>query len=123
MYKEASKQQLRVKTTRGLLNIEQLWSLSLTELDALAVTLEEEYKNSKGKSFLDMKSKKDKNIKLQFDIVLDILNTKVEDKEANQKATETKAQNQKILGIIKKKQDSALEEKSIAELEKMIKKE
>lgn len=123
MYKEASKQKLRVQTKRGLLSIEQLWDLSLTELDALAVTLEEEYKDSKGKSFLDTKSKKDKNIKLQFDIVLDILNTKVEDKEANQKATETKEHNQKILGIIKKKQDTELAEKSIEELEKMMKKE
>lgn len=123
MYKEASKQKLRVQTKRGLLSVEQLWTLSLTELDALAVTLEEEYKDSKGKSFLDTKSKKDKNIKLQFDIVLDILNTKVEDKDANQKATETKEHNQKILGIIKKKQDTELAEKSIQELEKMMKKE
>ena len=69
MYKEASKQKLRVQTNRGCLSIEQLWDLSLAELDALAVTLEEEYKDSKGKSFLDKKSKKDKTLKLQFDII------------------------------------------------------
>ncbi len=123
MYKEASKQKLRVQTTRGLLSIEQVWDLSLAELDALAVALEEDYKNSKGKSFLDKKSKKDKTIKLQFDIVLDILNTKVEEKEANLQAVKDKEHNQKILGIIKKKQDTALEEMSVKQLEKMLKEE
>ena len=81
MYKEASKLKLRFQTTKGILSVEQLWELSLTELDALAVSLEEEYKNSDGKSFLDKKTEKDKMVKLRFDIVLNVLNTKVEEKK------------------------------------------
>jgi len=121
IYKEASKLKLRIQTTKGHLNVEQLWGLSLTELDALAVSLEEDYKNSKSKSFLDKKTDKDKIIKLRFDIVLDILNTKVEEKDAAKKEAEDKEHNQKILSIIKEKQDEALKGKSIKELEKMLK--
>lgn len=121
IYKEASKLKLRIQTTKGSLNVEQLWGLSLTELDALAVSLEEAYKNSKSKSFLDKKTDKDKIIKLQFDIVLDVLNTKVEEKDAAKKEAEDKEHNQKILSIIKEKQDEDLKGKSIKELEKMLK--
>ena len=121
MYKEASKQKLRFETSYGPLTVEQLWDLSINNLDKLAVSLEEAYKNSKGKSFLDVKTKKDKTIKLRFDIVLDILNTKVEELEEAKNAAENKAHNQQILELIKRKQDSELEGKSVEELEKMLK--
>ena len=121
IYKEASKSKLRFQTTKGTLSVEQLWGLSLTELDALAVSLEEAYKNSKSKSFLDKKTDKDKIIKLRFDIILDVLNAKVEDKEAAKQEAEDKEHNQKILSIIKEKQDETLKGKSIKELEKMLK--
>lgn len=121
IYKAASKLKLRFQTTKGTLGVEQLWGLSLAELDALAVSLEQAYKDSKSKSFLDKKSEKDKIIKLRFDIALDVLNTKVEEKEAAKKKAEDKEHDQKILSIIKEKQDEALKGKSIKELEKMLK--
>jgi hypothetical protein len=120
MYKQASKQKLRFQTTKGLLSSEQLWDLPLTELDTLAVSLEESYKNSKGKSFLDKRTAKDSNIKLQFDIVLDVLQTKMEENEAVRTLKEDKEHNQKIIELIKEKQDDSLKGKSIKELEKML---
>jgi hypothetical protein len=121
MYKEASKTKLRFNTSKGVLTVEQLWDLSLPDLDSLAVSLEETHKNSKGKSFLDIKTTKDKSIKLQFDIVLDILNTKVEENEKIRDAKEIKEHNQKILGLIAEKQEDVLKGKSIKDLEKLLK--
>jgi hypothetical protein len=121
MYKEASKLKLRFQTSKGNLSIEQLWDLNLNELDSLAVSLEEAYKNSKGKSFLEKKTAKNKTIKLQFDIAFDILNTKVEEREALQKEDENKTHNQKIPSLIKEKQEDELKGKSIKELEKLLK--
>ena len=121
MYKEATKQKLRFQTEKGVLTAEQLWDLSLEELDSLAVSLEQAYKNSKGKSFLEKKTTKDKTVKLQFDIALDILQSKVEEQEAFREAAEAKAHNQKILSLIKEKQDDELKGKSIVELEKLLK--
>jgi hypothetical protein len=120
-YKQASKLRVRFQTTKGTLTVEQLWDLSLPELDLLAVSLEKDYKQSAKKSFLVAKSKKDKELKLKFDVALDILTTKVEENEAAQKEADTKAHNQKILGLIKDKQDDELKGKSIKELEKMLK--
>lgn len=121
MYKEASKLKLRFLTNKGNLSVEQLWDLSLTDLDSLAVSLEDAFKKSGKKSFLAIKSEKDKLIKLRFDIALDILTTKVEENEKRQKETEVKEHNQKILSLIKRKQDSELEGKSVEELNKLLK--
>jgi len=120
-YKLATQQKLRFQTSKGLLSTEQLWDLSVNDLDSLAVSLQDSYNNSKGKSFLEKKTDKDKGLKLQFDVVLDILNTKVEESEAKRDAAEIKEHNEKIISLIKEKQDGALANKSIAQLEKMLK--
>ena len=119
-YKEASKQKLRFATPKGSLNVEQLWDLSITDLDSLAVSLEDAYKNSKGKSFLDKRTTKDKGLKLQFDIVLDVLNSKVEDAETLRDAKDIKEHNQKILKLIAEKKDGELADKSVKQLEAML---
>jgi len=121
MYKQASKIRLRIDTNKGNLTIEQLWDLSLTELDTLAVSLEQAYKASKGKSFLAKKTTKDRVIKLQFDITLDVLATKMEEAEVRATAAEKKEHNQNILGLIKKKKESELENLTIEELESQLK--
>ena len=122
MYKLASKQKVRFQTSKGSLGVENLWDLSITELDVLAVSLEDEYKESGKKSFLVKKSEKDKTAKLKFDIVLDILTTKIEEQEVLANAQEVKAHNQKIMGLIQEKKEESLKNKSVAELERMIKK-
>lgn len=121
-YKLATKQKLRFQTSKGLLTVEQLWDLSLMDLDALAVSLEVAHQESGGKSFLKKKSEKDRTAKLRFDIVLDVLGSKVEESDAAREAFENKEHNQRILGLIAEKKEEALKNKSIKELESMIKK-
>ncbi len=120
-FKEASKQKLRFQTSKGLLSVEQLWDLSLTDLDTLAVSLETEHKESGKKSFLDTKSVKDKTAKLRFDVVLDVLTTKVEEQNALAEAKEIKEHNNKIIELIAEKKDESLKGKSIKQLEAMLK--
>jgi hypothetical protein len=120
MYKEASKQKLRFSTSRGSLSTEQLWDLPLTELDELAVGLEEEHRTSGKRSFLNGNSGKDKVAKLRFNIVLDILTTKVEEADAAKTKREDKEHNEKIIALIQEKKDDALKGKSIKELTAML---
>lgn len=119
-YKIASKQKLRFQTGKGLLSVEQLWELSEAELDALAVSLEEQYNESGKKSFLVKRSVKDKTTKLKFDLVLDILNTKVEERIASEERAEKRQKNKKIIELISQKQDETLKGKSIKQLEAML---
>lgn len=120
-YKQASREDLRVVTSKGVLTVTQLWSLSIPELDVIAVELEAEYQTSGKKSFIVKKSKKDSSTKLRFDIVLDILTTKVEEAEAASETLENKRHNEKIDSIIANKKDQELQEKSVAQLMKLRK--
>lgn len=120
-FKLASQQKLRFQTNKGLLSTEQLWDLSLDDLDALAVSLEIEHKQSGKKSFLVKTSLKDRTAKLRFDVALDVLNTKVEEMQAEQEAAEIKEHNKKIIQLISEKQDESLKGKSIKQLEAMLK--
>lgn len=120
-YKQASREDLRVITTKGPLTVTQLWSLSIPELDVIAVELEAEYQASGKKSFVIKKSKKDTSAKLRFDIVLDILTTKVEEASAASDSIEKKKHNEKIDAIIASKQDKELEGKSVSQLMKLRK--
>lgn len=120
-FKQASKEKLRIQTSKGVLSVEQLWDLSLNELDSLAVSLESEYKESGKKSFLVKSSTKDKTAKLKFEVVLEVLNTKFEEAEAIKEAKEIKEHNQKILQLIENKKDEALAGKSVKELTAMLK--
>lgn len=119
-YKLASQQKLRFQTSKGPLSAEQLWDLSLDELDTLAVSLQEQHENSGKKSFLNPKSEKDKTAKLKFDIVLDVLNTKQEEAQALTKAKEIKAHNDKIYALIAKSDDKELEGKTRKQLVAML---
>ena len=121
MYKKASKLRLRIATSKGLLSAEQLWDLTLAELDSLAVSLEKAYKSSGAKSFLAKKTKKDIELKLKFDLVLDVLTTKAEEIDAASSASETRKHNTKIDELIVKKQDEELGALSVKELENLRK--
>lgn len=120
IFKIASQLRLRFQTPKGELSTEQLWSLSLEELDSLAVSLETQHKESGKKSFIHKSTDKDRVAKLRFDVVLDILTTKVAQEEAASEALEIKAHNEKILGLIADKKDQQLANKSVAELTKQL---
>ncbi len=121
VFKKACQQKLRFATTKGTLSTEQLFDLSLKELDTLAVGLADSYEESKGKSFLTKRTVKDAGIKLQFDVVLDVLQTKAAELEAETEKRDAKEHNQKILELINDKKNDALKNKSVKELEAMLK--
>lgn len=120
-FKQASKDKVRFQTLKGSLSTEQLWDLSITDLDSLAVSLDIAHQESGKKSFVRKTSAKDKKLKLMFDIALEVLNTKVEEQQAAQEKAEAKEHNNKILAIIADKQDESLKGKTVKQLEAMLK--
>lgn len=105
----------RFKTSKGELTVEQLWDISLPELDKLCVKLRRETKKE-AETFLQVESKEDVLTKAMFDVALEILKTRVAEEEAARVALENKAHNEKILALVSKKRDAALENMSEEEL-------
>lgn len=129
IYKKASKKKLRFSTNRGVLSVEQLWDLSKEEIRHLVIIARNIAKkssevNDSELSFLDSPAKtKATDDELRFEILKDIYLTKKSAEEKAQKKAEIKRNNQKLLDLIARKQDEALEKKSIKELEKMLESE
>ncbi len=130
IYKKAAKKKLRFSTNRGSLPVEQLFDLPKEEIRQLVRKAREDARKSSGEvndselSFLDSPAKaKATDDELRFEILKDIYLTKKTAEEKAQKKAEAKANNKKLLEIIARKQDEALEKKSIKDLEKMLESE
>jgi len=119
-YKKAVFLDLHVKTSKGLLSLTQLPGLSISDLDKTAISLQEELESSKVKSFLSEKTKENTELQLAFDVVFDILTTKVNDKKAAQEKAEAKAKRDRILELIAQKEEGAMANLSIEELKAML---
>jgi len=120
MFEKATRFKLRFRTEKGILNVEDLWDLSLNSLNFLAKGINKQLKDLAEEDFLGTESVEDTKLKLSFDIVLHILKTKKEEAENEKNAVKRKAEKEKILGIISKKQDSSLESMSVEDLQKKL---
>lgn len=116
MFEKAARLKLRFNTVKGLLTVEDLWDLPLTKLNEIAKGLNKKLKTIEEEDFLEEVSKEDEQAKLEFDIVIHILNTKKKEKDIQKNMVKKKAEKQKILDIIERKQDSSLEDLSVDEL-------
>jgi hypothetical protein len=118
MFEKASRQRLRFTTSKGLLTVEDLWSLSLTMLNFIAKSLNSEIKSASEEDFLEDINPQDEIIKLKFDIVLYILRTKQKEKNLKINEKAIKEEDQKLLRLIEEKKDKELSDLSIEELQK-----
>ena len=125
IFERATKGKLRFNTIKGNCSVEDLWDLPLTNtkglsLDHLAMEYYKKLQESETKSFVTKVSNTNTETKLKFDIVKHIIDVKMEAQEAETKRLAKKAQKDQIMGIIARKQDEALEGKSIDELQKIM---
>lgn len=126
LYKKASKRKLRFQTTVGYVSVEDLWDIPLINkkngmsLDNIAKTLNKELKLEEEESFVITTTKRKTIVELKFEIVKDVIKTKLADKLIKETAVLRKANKEKILALIVDKEDDELRGKSKEELEKMI---
>jgi len=107
---------------RGLISVEDLWVLSLTNLDSIFKTLNSELKQIKEESLLNTKSNADKELDMKIEIVKYIVAVKIEEENSKLQAKEKKEQKQKIMEILAVKQDENLQNMTPEELKDMLEK-
>lgn len=124
MYKEAVKAQLRFATEQGNLTTEQLFGLTLKQIDPIVRALKSEISKESDDelSFLnDTATQVDKTLELKFNIAKDIYLTKKSELEAITNEAQNKQHNQKIYAEIKRRQDLAITEMTDDELLSQLK--
>ena len=105
---------------RGMINVIDLWDLSLTNLDSVFKTLNAEAKKSEEESLLNTKSKEDEEISNKIEIVKYIVGVKLDEKKKREDAKKNAEMRQRLLEIKAKRQDAALENMSDEDLDKAL---
>ena len=105
---------------RGMINVIDLWDLSLTNLDSVFKSLNAEVKKFEEESLLYTKSKEDVEISNKIEIVKYIVNVKLDEKKKRENDKKNAETRQKLLEIKAKRQNAALENMSDEELDKAL---
>lgn len=122
IFERASKQKLRFQTARGMLSVEDLWDLSVEQLDAIFKPLNKSAKEQDEESLLDTtKASKEKTmLNLQIDIIKHIVEVKLTAQAATRARAEKREKRNKLLSLMAEKQDAELAGKSIEDLQKEL---
>ena len=105
---------------KGLISVEDIWDLSVNSLDQIYKTLNKQRKEMGEESLLKTKSLEESVLENKIEIVKYIVAVKEQEK-ANRVAEFEKAEKkQRIMSIIAEKQDAALADMDIADLQKML---
>lgn len=105
---------------KGLINVIDLWDLSLTNLDSVFKVLNAEVKKSEEESLLNTKSKEDEELSNKIEIVKYIVGVKLGEKEAKEDEKKNREMKQRLLAIKAKRQNEALENLSDEDLDRAI---
>ena len=121
LFEKATRAKYRFNTTHGNIGTEDLWDLPLETLDTLAQDLNKQVKEGEGESFIQERkpTRAFCELKNRLDVVKRIIEVKLGDKDAAEKAAKTRAKKQRALEILEKRSDESLEELSDEELKEM----
>jgi len=117
MYKKALRTKLRFSTSKGKLTTEDLFDLSLTDLNNLAIALDKKLSETPRKSFISDIAPDTQEDELRFNIVKDVITLKLAERNAAQNAKAKAAEKAQLLEILHRKKNEALENLSVAEIE------
>ena len=110
-----------IEKMSGTCDTEDLYDLELPQLDTLAKTLNKAVKEQTEESFIGKKTKSNKLVELQLEIVKKVIEHKLAKEEREKNAAARRKQNQLVMGIVQDKENKALYDKSIDELKEIIK--
>ena len=126
MFEKAARLKLRFDTSKGLVTVEDLFDLPLTvrnggaSLDNIVKGIARQIRETETESFVLTTTKADTILQLKLEIVKHVIAVKKTEAEEAEQAANKKAQKQKILGILARKQDEALEGASEEDLKKLL---
>ena len=121
LFKLAARRKTRFNSTKGLITAEQLYDLKLTDLDAIARGINTDLKSVTEDSFIQT-TPDPRRGQLQdaLDLVIEVIADKQADAADSKKRIERAALRDTLKSALARKQDEALSETSIADLQKQL---
>jgi hypothetical protein len=118
MFEKAARLKLRFPY-KGTISTEDLWDLSVKDLDVIYTTINHALKAVKDEGLLKKKEANVEVMELQLALVKRVYEVKTEEAEQKVAEKERREKKRRIDELIAKKQDSELEGKTLAELQAM----
>lgn len=119
MFEVATRKKFRFPF-KGSISVEDLWDLSLQQLDGIYKTLNSQQKQAQEASLLTIRTAEDEDLSLKIEIIKHIVSVKQDEINAAVRAKEVKDQREKIMAILADKQDQDLRSKTPEELQAML---
>lgn len=104
---------------KGLISVEDLWDLTLPQLDGVYKALSKEVK-TQGEDSLMAEAITDKKLSNMIEIVKYIFSVKQQEADARKTAAENKRKRERIAEVLAQKEDEALRNMSADELKKLM---
>lgn len=101
---------------KGMVSVEDLWDLTVKNLDTIFKALKAEARQANEESLLTTKSAADAELDAKIEIIKYIVMVKQEEAANRERLAANREQMRRIDEIIAAKQDQALQDKSIEEL-------
>lgn len=120
MFERATREKTRFNF-RGSITVEDLWDLTLVDLDTIYGKLETELENLPKKSLLSGNSTQREDIEFKQSIIKYIVETKQKEVDEATLAKANATKKEMILNILAKKKNESYENMSIEELETLVK--
>lgn len=120
IYKKALRQNLRFEF-KGLRSTEELWDLTVEQLDDIFQRLNAERKTKSEESLLSTKTAETAELDLKIVILRDVVETLQQEKTERENEAAKAVRKQKILDAIARKKDDELGNLSVEELEELAK--
>lgn len=105
----------------GSISVEDLYDLTVRQLDSIYKTLNAEVKKADEDSLLEVKTPIAEELDNKINIIKYVVSYKLAAVEKAQKAEEIAQKKQRIMELISDKQDEELKSKSTEELEELLK--
>lgn len=119
MFEKAARLKLRFNF-KGAIGVEELWDLSLQNLDLIYKDLMSKAKLLTEDSLLESKTPEQELVDLRLEIVKHIFQAKQEENKTRLLKAEQTKQKERIMGIIADKQDEQLRQMPVEELMKLV---
>lgn len=127
MFEKCTRMKLRFGSPQGSLTVEDLWELPLTStrlnqatLNNVAKVISRQLKSESEEDFVNPATKANETLQLALDVVKHIIQVKQTENQAALALADRKEKKARLLELIQKKQDMALEGKPLEELEGML---
>ena len=119
MFEKAARWKLRF-SYKGQSSTEDLWDLSVRDLDTIYKGLNAKLKAHAEESLLGEKSWSDTTLELKINIVKHIVSVKLAEQKEQENMQLKAAYKQKLLGIKAEKQDAELRDLPVKDIDKLL---